>query len=149
MQKQFYIIICALFIVFGNQACSNKFDYEANEWKLVTSTKDTNTKKIYIDENRTNCEAGVCQAWTKMVFATTEPISFDSQKEGSRKQVILVKRVDSTVKYDCRARTSTIISYQLYDKEDKLAYSNWPNKPLTQSIAKNSVDNDLLKYLCK
>ncbi len=138
---------CALLLL--STSCVNRFAYDKNDWKFVTKTIDQNPKTFFIDENRTICEGNICKAWTKMEFDREEIITFTSDKPEQGSVSFAVKKIDAMVWYNCLRRTSTVISYQLYDRDGKFVYSNWPNKPLEQVIKSNSADADLYKHLCK
>lgn len=134
-----------LLITFSCTACVNMFAYKENDWKLVTRTTAGNIKTIYVDQNRIKHKGDAIEVWTKMVFQTLEPIPFQS-KEGTA--VLMTKRMDSSVSYDCVRKTSTLKSYQLYDENDKFIYNQWLNDPRVTHIESGTVDEEMYLFIC-
>ncbi len=134
-----------LLITFVCSSCVNVFEYKENKWKFITRTTSGNLKSVYVDENRIEDSPHAVKAWTKVVFQELEPIPFES-KDG--RAVLMTKRVDSSVLYNCDAHTSTVLSYQLYDGDDKFIYNQWLNDPETSSIEPDTVDEEMYLYLC-
>ncbi len=132
-------------IVFLCSACTNVFEYKENKWKYITRSTAGNPKTVYVDENRVTRKGDSVQVWTKMVFQDLEAIPFES-KEGTA--VLMTKRMDTSVSYDCVRKTSTLMSYQLYDKNDKFIYNQWLNHPQVENIERGSVDEEMYLYIC-
>jgi hypothetical protein len=134
-----------LLITFVCSACKNVFETQENKWKFITRTTTGNFKSVYVDENRVEHKGNTVKVWTKVVFQELEAIPFES-KEG--RAVLMTKRVDSSVLYNCDAQTSTVLSYQLYDGDDKFIYNQWLNDPETNDITASTVDEEMYLYLC-
>ncbi len=134
-----------LLITFSCTACVNMFAYKENDWKYVTSTTAGNPKTIYVDQNRIKHDGNKVEVWTKMVFQELEPIVFHG-KEGTA--VLMTKRMDSSVSYDCVRKTSTLKSYQLYDKDDKFIYNQWLNDPEVTYIEPGTADEEMYLFIC-
>ncbi len=134
-----------LLVLISLTSCKNQFGYEKNDWVQVSSTAGDNPQVFYIDQNRTKCDGTKCMAWTKILFAKEQPITFQSSGDMA---TTLVKRIDSTKEFQCKKQSSTLISYQLYDKKDQLTFSNWPNKPIEEEVLPNTIDMTFFNKLC-
>lgn len=139
-------IFLFLFLIFVNVACENQFAHKKNDWQFVTQTDYGNPKKLYIDQNRIDREDNIVRAWTKMVFKEMEPIKFHSK---AGEATLLVKRMDSSVHYNCKSKTSKLISYQLYDEKDQFIHNQWLNHPEEEYIQAGTIDEDMFEFLCK
>gem|GEM_PF-3516755 len=139
------VILGFLLITFVCSSCKNLFEYKENKWKYITTTSSSNVKTVFVDENRVEHNKHAVKAWTKVIFQRLEPIPFEG-KEG--RAVLMVKRIDSSVLYNCDAKTSTVLSYQLYDEQDKFIYNQWINDPHTNYIEEGTIDEEMYLYLC-
>jgi hypothetical protein len=129
-------------------SCSNPFDYKKNDWIQVTETGKENYEAVYVDKNRIECdEHGNCIAWVKMIFARDQKIPYTGNKTGQVTGYMLARRVDSSVKYYCNLTKSQIISYQIYNKEDKLIDSKWIKGDIMSPKA-GTVQHDIWRYVC-
>lgn len=144
MFKKISIVSVALVLT----ACSNQFAYDPHNWVKVSETKDDNPQVIYIDKNRIECKDGKCRTWLKMVFGLEKTIPFSGDKPGEVSGNMVVKRIDAAVDYDCKARTSRINAYQLYDSKEKMIDKKWINGDIEYAKA-GTVHGDVLKYVCK
>lgn len=149
MSRFNFLVIFFLTILLGS--CTNQFDYKPSAWKQVieTDTEDKSKYTVgYIDENRVDCKDAECQAWTKLVFGEPRSVGYSGSKQGQVAGELQVKRVDSSIKFDCKRSLMTIISYQLYNKEDKMIDSKWIQfEP--EYVKKNSINYGLMKAICK
>lgn len=129
-------------------SCSNPFAYDKHDWVQVTETNKKNYQAAYVDKNRIECDdRGNCVAWVKMLFAQDQRIPYTGNKAGETTGYLLARRVDSSVKYFCNLTKSQIISYQIYDKEDKLIDSKWIKGDII-SLEPGTVHHDLWRYVC-
>lgn len=130
-------------------ACSNQFEHKKAKWKQISQSRGDEITTVYIDENRVeSVDDTRMQAWVKFIFGKEKQIPFNGQKKGEVSGFMLVKRMDSSVRYNCQTRMSTIISYQLYDAKDKMFDAKWIDfEP--EYAQKGTLHGDILKYLCK
>ncbi len=141
--------LTSLLIILLLTSCSNQFAYETSNWVMVTKTaSEESFKTAYIDTNRLDCKDGKCKVWTKLLFGNEEAVEYGGSKEGQVSGSLSVKRVDSSVEYDCQNRLATIISYQLYDAHDKMIDSKWI-KSEPEYIQPGTIHDDILKFVCK
>ncbi len=148
MSRFNYLIIFFLGILLSS--CTNQFAYKPNAWKEVTQTEPEKEDytTAYIDENKTSCKEEKCQAWTKLIFKEERPIAFGGSKRGEVSGEMNVKRIDSSVEYDCKRHMVMIISYQLYDGKDQMIDSKWI-KFEPEYVEPGTVHYDLMKASCK
>ena len=144
LQRYLSLIILSLLLA----SCSNQFAYKANDWVKVTETSDENPQTVYLDKNRVDCKDDKCRTWLKMVFGKEKPINFSGDKKGEVSGVMMVKRIDAAVDYDCKFKTSLINAYQLYDKSDKMIDKKWI-KNEAEYAKPGTVHGDVLKHVCK
>jgi len=143
----FIRLINVFILVLTLSSCTNQFAYKPNKWVSVSETKEPNYSSSYIDENRLSCKDGKCQAWVKMVFGQERQVGFNGEKPGEVSGYMNVKRVDSSIEYDCTARTAQMVSYQLYGPDDKMIDSKWIQ--FTPEVVKpGTVEYDLMKHAC-
>ena len=136
------------FIVFSLASCNNPFAYEENDWEQVSETGKENYQAVYIDKNRIECDkSGNCTAWVKMLFMQDQKVPYSGDKAGQVSGFLLARRVDSSVKYFCNLTKAQIISYQIYDKYDKLIDSKWIKGDI-MSLEPSTVQHDLWRYVC-
>jgi hypothetical protein len=140
-----FLLIYLIFL--GLSSCSNQFDYLPHNWQLVTSSGDK-TKSVYVDTNRITRDGSKVRVWTKVLFGEVESVNYSGTKPGQVSGSMMVKRIDSSIEYDCKAKTAMLISYQLYDNEDKLIDSKWIKGDI-EYASPGTIHGDVLKYLCK
>ncbi|MEY3370468.1 MAG: hypothetical protein RLZZ361_1138 [Cyanobacteriota bacterium] len=128
-------------------SCTNQFAYLPNNWQQITSSKDK-TKTVYIDKNRVTRDGKKIRVWTKVLFGEVEAVKYSGTKPGQVSGSMMVKRIDSSIEYDCQSKTALLISYQLYDNEDKLIDSKWI-KGDTEYARPGTIHGDVLKFICK
>jgi hypothetical protein len=144
-KRKLTILVCTVILL---NSCSNSFDYKKNDWVQVTETPKENYNATYVDKNRIECDKdGNCVAWIKMIFSKDQQIPFSGSKQGQVSGYMLARRVDSSVKYFCNLTKSQIISYQIYDKTDKLIDSKWIRGDI-ESLTPGTVQHDLWRYVC-
>jgi len=137
-----------IYLIFASlNSCSNQFAYLPNNWQLVTNSSDK-TKTVYVDKNRITQDGSKFRVWTKVLFGEVEAVKYSGNKPGQVSGEMMVKRIDSSIEYDCKARTAMLISYQLYDSEDKLIDSKWIKGDI-EYAAPGTIHGDVLKYVCK
>jgi len=140
-----YLLIVFVFLL---SACSNQFAYKSNDWELMIQTDRSDYQEVYIDRNRIDCKDGKCTAWVKFIFAQDRDIPYSGSKEGQTSGTMKVKRMDSSVQYDCTANLATIISYQLYDGKSQMIDSKWI-KFEPEYAKPNTIHGAILKRVCK
>jgi hypothetical protein len=139
---------CLILLLVCFSACSNQFAYKEHEWVQVTETGKEDYQAVYIDKNRIDCDKnGNCTSWIKMIFMQDQVIPFSGNKPGEISGALMARRVDSSVKYFCNLTKAQIISYQIYDKYDKLIDSKWIKGDIT-SLENGTVQHDLWRYVC-
>lgn len=144
------ILILFFALVFSLSSCTNQFAYKPSEWKQVSESESKEKSEYtaaYIDKNRTDCKDGECQAWTKMVFGEVRSISYSGSKPGQVSGEMQAKRIDSSVKFDCKRRLMTLISYQIYDGSDKMIDSKWVQSE-PEFVSPHTLNYDLMKNVC-
>ena len=83
-----------------------------------------------------------------MIFGNEEDVGFSGNKQGEVSGYMKVKRMDASVDYDCQSRLARVISYQFYDRDDKMLDAKWID--FEPEIARDgTVHGDILNYLCK
>jgi hypothetical protein len=142
--KKFLLII--LFFT-SLSSCSNQFAYLPNNWHLVTNSEDK-AKSVYVDSNRITRDGSKVRVWTKVLFGDVEAVKYSGTKPGQVSGAMMVKRIDSSIEYDCKAKTAMLISYQLYDSDDKLIDSKWIRGDIEYAYP-GTIHGDVLKYVCK
>jgi hypothetical protein len=144
LAKTLILSICVIILT----SCTNPFSYKKYDWVQVSETNKENYQAVYVDKNRIKCnDLGNCTAWVKMLFAQDQKIPYSGNKEGQITGFLLARRVDSSVKYYCNLTKSQIISYQIYNKEDKLIDSKWIEGDIV-SLEPGTVQHDLWRYVC-
>ena len=106
-------------------SCANQFEYKPNDWHLVTHTRGDNVQTAYIDKNRTIFEDGIHKTWVKLEFNSDQEIPYAGDKRSQVSGVMIARRIDSSVWYDCRSKTASIISYQIYSRNGDLLDAKW------------------------
>ena len=140
--------IFLLVLTFLLNSCANPFEYKENKWVQVTESRKENYQAVYVDENRIECDSdGNCMAWLKMIFSEPEIIPFRGSKDGQVSGYMMAKRVDSSVKYLCNLRKTQVISYQIYDKNDKLIDSKWIRTE-PEALQPGTVQYDIWRHVC-
>ena len=148
MGNSLRLALTTLLLTSTLSSCSNPFAIKEHDWIQVSQAGKENYQAVYLDKNRTKCKDGACTAWVKMIFVQDQQIPYSGNKQGEISGVLLARRVDSSVKYYCNLYKSQIISYQIYDKYDKLIDSKWIEGEIA-SIQTGTVQDDIWQYVCR
>lgn len=137
-----------IFLLFlGLNSCTNEFAYKQNDWELIIQTDRGDYQEVYLDKNRIDCAEGKCNAWVKFIFSKTRVVPYSGNKFGENSGQMMIRRMDSSVQYDCARKTATIISYQLYDGKNQMIDSKWI-KFEPEFVSKGSIHEGIMNKLC-